>query len=203
MARGRLKKIQEEVQHELATLKGQEKAQEGQFIKEDYEVLGSENLGKKWERQAKSGETFPQSLVQKDTQSVNAKVEALSKGKEERLKVASMHASEGSFEEGNCSEVSRSSQSSLGERCERQVRVERNRREEMRERHDRIEEPRKEELDISKCKIPPFLGNFKCMVYVDWGLKVEQILGYFNLHGRMVVRLVTLEFGDYALVWWT
>ncbi|RDX97730.1 hypothetical protein CR513_19483, partial [Mucuna pruriens] len=33
--------------------------------------------------------------------------------------------------------------------------------------------------------------------------KVEQILGCFNLHGQMVVRLVTLEFGDYALVWWT
>ncbi|RDY03943.1 hypothetical protein CR513_12405, partial [Mucuna pruriens] len=34
-------------------------------------------------------------------------------------------------------------------------------------------------------------------------LKVEQVVGCINLHGRKVVRLVTLEFGDYALVWWT
>ncbi|RDX75529.1 hypothetical protein CR513_44577, partial [Mucuna pruriens] len=30
--------------------------------------------------------------------------------------------------------------------------------------------------------------------------KVEQILGFFNLHGRILVRLVTLEFGEYVLV---
>ncbi|RDX72776.1 hypothetical protein CR513_47694, partial [Mucuna pruriens] len=46
---------------------------------------------------------------------------------------------------------------------------------------------------------PSIFGNFKPEVYVDWELKVEQILDYFNLHGRKLVRLVTLEFGDYAL----
>ncbi|RDY11899.1 hypothetical protein CR513_03378, partial [Mucuna pruriens] len=46
---------------------------------------------------------------------------------------------------------------------------------------------------MGKCKIPPFLGNCELEVYVDWELKVEKIL----------VRLVTLEFGDYVLVWWT
>ncbi|RDX98244.1 hypothetical protein CR513_18854, partial [Mucuna pruriens] len=136
-------------------------------------------------------------LVQKDTQSVNAKVEDLSKGKEKRPKVASIHESERSFEARNYSEGTRSSWSSLGDRCERQVRVERNRREERRERQSR------EELDMCKCKILPLLGNCNPEVYVDWELKVKQILGCFNLHGRMVVRLVTLEFGDYALIWWT
>ncbi|RDY04986.1 hypothetical protein CR513_11216, partial [Mucuna pruriens] len=47
-----------------------------------------------------------------------------------------------------------------------------------RERHDRRgKETRREELDM-------------------------EILSCFDLHGRVVVRLVTLEFGDYALVWW-
>ncbi|RDX85653.1 hypothetical protein CR513_33134, partial [Mucuna pruriens] len=48
------------------------------------------------------------------------------------------------------------------------------------------------EIDVSKGR-----KNMPKM-YVDWELKIEQILGYFDLHGRMVVRLVTLEFGDYA-----
>ncbi|RDX97896.1 hypothetical protein CR513_19271, partial [Mucuna pruriens] len=30
-----------------------------------------------------------------------------------------------------------------------------------------------------------------------------EVLNCFNLHGRKVVRLITLEFGDYALIWWT
>ncbi|RDY13205.1 Retrovirus-related Pol polyprotein from transposon 17.6, partial [Mucuna pruriens] len=52
-------------------------------------------------------------------------------------------------------------------------------------------------------KILQFLSNSKPKVYVDWELKVEQILGCFDLHGRVIVRLVTLEFGKYALPWWT
>ncbi|RDX91636.1 hypothetical protein CR513_26358, partial [Mucuna pruriens] len=138
-------------------------------------------------------------LVQKDTQSVIAKVEDLSKGKKDRPKVASIHESEGNFEEGNYSKGSMTSWYSLGERHERQVRVERNRRKERRERHGRRgEEQRREELDMSKCKILPFLGNCKLEK-----LKYEQTLGCFNLYRRVVVRLITLEFGDYALVWWT
>ncbi|RDY14428.1 hypothetical protein CR513_00502, partial [Mucuna pruriens] len=36
----------------------------------------------------------------------------------------------------------------------------------------------------------------------DAKVKVEQILDCFNLLGQRVVRFITLEFGDYALVWW-
>ncbi|RDX99636.1 hypothetical protein CR513_17287, partial [Mucuna pruriens] len=87
-------------------------------------------------------------LVQKDTQSVNAKVEALGKDKEKRPKVAFIHNCEGSFEEGNYSERSRSSLSSRGERCER---IERHERVDRQDRHGtRREEPRMEELDLSK-----------------------------------------------------
>ncbi|RDY13946.1 hypothetical protein CR513_01068, partial [Mucuna pruriens] len=66
----------------------------------------------------------------------------------------------------------------------------RNRREERRERHGwKGEEPKGDELDMSKYKIVSFLGNCKLEVYVDWEPKF--------------VRLVTLDFCDYALVWWT
>ncbi|RDX87635.1 hypothetical protein CR513_30870, partial [Mucuna pruriens] len=73
----------------------------------------------------------------KDTQSVNAKVEALSKERDERPKVVSLHETEGSFKDGNFSEGGRSSWSSIGERYERHERVEKPRREERRERHGR------------------------------------------------------------------
>ncbi|RDX85511.1 hypothetical protein CR513_33298, partial [Mucuna pruriens] len=89
--------------------------------------------------------------VQKDTQRVNAKVEALSKDREERPKVSSLHESEGSFVEGNYSERSGSYQSSRGGKRERQERMERHGREDKRDKHGRRrEEPKREELDLGK-----------------------------------------------------
>ncbi|RDX89955.1 hypothetical protein CR513_28256, partial [Mucuna pruriens] len=134
------------------------------------------------EKLDKVGKGF--NLVQKDTQSINAKVETLSREREERPTMVSMHESGESFEEGYYSEGGRSSQSSMGGRHERLERVERNRREERMERHGRREEePRREKIDMANCKIPLFLENCKLEVYVDWELKVEQILGCFDLHG--------------------
>ncbi|RDY03257.1 hypothetical protein CR513_13175, partial [Mucuna pruriens] len=220
MTRGRLKRIQEKVHQELAMLKGQEKALDELIlclrdllafracilrgvlvagfkykthqIKEIHGALGELQEGnfspkskfmmsyvrELKEKLDKVGKGLD--LVQRDTQSVNSKVDVLSREKDERPKVMSMHESEGSFKGENLSGNGRSSR--YGKRGEK---------------------PRDEELETSKCKIPPFLGNCKPEVYVDWELKVEQILGCFNLHGRRVVRLVTLEFSDYVLVWWT
>ncbi|RDY10219.1 hypothetical protein CR513_05304, partial [Mucuna pruriens] len=97
-----------------------------------------QKLGKKFDRVNKGLD-----YVQKDTQSVIAKMEALSREKEEKPKVASLHDSEGSFGDNLSKSSGRSSQFSHGKRCEK--------------------------------------------------------------HGRRgkVVRLVRLEFGEYALVWWT
>ncbi|RDX90009.1 hypothetical protein CR513_28164, partial [Mucuna pruriens] len=61
--------------------------------------------------------------VQKNTQSVNVKVEALSRERDEKPKVVSIHENERSFEEGNYSEWCRSSRSTIGERHERHGRV--------------------------------------------------------------------------------
>ncbi|RDX88679.1 hypothetical protein CR513_29698, partial [Mucuna pruriens] len=91
-----------------------------------------------------------------------------------------------------------------GERHEGDVRIEKNRREERRERHGRRgEEPREEELHMFECKISQFLGDCKSNEYIDWELMVDQIVSSFDLHGHKVVRLVTLKFCGYALVWWS
>ncbi|RDX98372.1 hypothetical protein CR513_18713, partial [Mucuna pruriens] len=118
-------------------------------------------LGKKLDKIGKDLD-----LVQKDTQSVNAKVKVLSRQRDERPKVVSLHESGRSFEEGNYSERGRSLWPSMEER---------------RERIDRVED----------------IGGRKEWKYME--LKVEQILSYFDLYDRMVVRLVILEFSDYAL----
>ncbi|RDX99586.1 hypothetical protein CR513_17340, partial [Mucuna pruriens] len=119
--------------------------------------------------------------MRKDTQSVNAKVKDLSKRKEENPRVVSLHKSKGSYDEGHYSERSESSRTFKRENREGQKRVERNNREERCERNRRgREDPRKEEHDMGKCKIPPFLSNYKPKVYLDWELKVEKILVWWN-----------------------
>ncbi|RDX94944.1 hypothetical protein CR513_22604, partial [Mucuna pruriens] len=76
------------------------------------------------------------------------------------------------------------------------------------EQHRRDEERRDEgkgdaDLDVGKCKILLFEGNYKPEVYIDWELKVEQMITSFGIQGQIGVRLVTLVFGDYSLIWWT
>ncbi|RDY05610.1 hypothetical protein CR513_10528, partial [Mucuna pruriens] len=117
--------------------------------------LGFREVGEKLDKVGKGLDS-----VQKNTKVVNAKVEVLSREREERPKEFLV------FHRGK--------------------------------RGRRGEEPKWEEVDMAKYKIPQFLGNCKPL-YLDWELKEEQILGCFDLHGRVVVRLVTLEFGEYAL----
>ncbi|RDX65702.1 hypothetical protein CR513_55614, partial [Mucuna pruriens] len=63
-------------------------------------------------------------------------------------------------------------------------------------RHKRVrKEPRREELNGIKCKTPPFLGECKLDYYLSWEIKC------IDYHKRMKVRLITLEFSDYALVY--
>ncbi|RDX65182.1 hypothetical protein CR513_56186, partial [Mucuna pruriens] len=95
-------------------------------------------------------------LVQKDAQSTNDKIQGGG---------------------GNYIDHNRSSRSSREERCDRRdrhERHERDRRDERCESRDRRVDDRRDELDMGKCKIPPFVGNCKLEVYIDWELKVEQ-----------------------------
>ncbi|RDX83039.1 hypothetical protein CR513_36088, partial [Mucuna pruriens] len=100
----------------------------------------------------------------------------------------SLHESEGSHDERHMSVHSIYSRSTRNE-GHRQPR-----------RHR--EEPRRGEMDGLKCKIAPFLGESYLDGYLDWEMKVEQIFECFDFNDRMKVKLVTLEFSGYALVWW-
>ncbi|RDX85333.1 hypothetical protein CR513_33477, partial [Mucuna pruriens] len=64
------------------------------------------------------------------------------------------------------------------------------------------EDPRREELDGIKFKIPPVLGECKLDYYLCREMKVDQIFECIDYHKRRKVRLVTLEFIDYFLMWW-
>ncbi|RDY06030.1 hypothetical protein CR513_10050, partial [Mucuna pruriens] len=89
-----------------------------------------------------------------------------------------VRAKEEGFEGGNYNDHSRTLHSSREERRERR---ERHRREERCERRYKREEDRMDELDMGKCKIPPFGGNCKLEVYIDWELKVEQMITSFDI----------------------
>ncbi|RDX71849.1 hypothetical protein CR513_48746, partial [Mucuna pruriens] len=122
--------------------------------------------------------------MKKDTQSINANLEALSREKEEE-KGPTMHESEDRYDEGHLSIHSVSSRSHKSE---------------IHYRHKRPrKEPRREEIDGIKCKIPPFLGESKPNSYLDWEMKVEKIFECFDFNERMRIKLVTLEFSGYAL----
>ncbi|RDX65379.1 hypothetical protein CR513_55963, partial [Mucuna pruriens] len=99
--------------------------------------------------------------VDLETQSVNAKVNALSKGKEKE-KHKCRRESEGSHDEGYESHLSRSSRSQRSERVKRH------------ERHK--DEPKRNPIELIKGKIPPFLGDGKPNAYYDWEMSVEKIL---------------------------
>ncbi|RDX97126.1 hypothetical protein CR513_20145, partial [Mucuna pruriens] len=82
-------------------------------------------------------------------------------------------------------------------------RRERHRREEKSERRYRREEDRRDDLDLGKCKIARFIGDCMLEVYIDWVLKVEQLITSFGVQGRKGVSLVAVALEDCALVWWT
>ncbi|RDY12111.1 hypothetical protein CR513_03136, partial [Mucuna pruriens] len=79
---------------------------------------------------------------------------------------------------------------------------ERHKREKRRERRYRREDMRGD-LDLGKCKIPQFGGDCKLKVYIDWELKVEQLITSFDVQGRKGVSLAVVALEDYVLVWWT
>ncbi|RDX85806.1 hypothetical protein CR513_32944, partial [Mucuna pruriens] len=64
------------------------------------------------------------------------------------------------------------------------------------------EEPKRAPLDTLKYKIPPFLGDKDVKSYLEWEIKVDQVLECFNYDELVKVKIVTYEFSGYALVWW-
>ncbi|RDX98103.1 hypothetical protein CR513_19030, partial [Mucuna pruriens] len=175
--KGRLKRIQEEVQHNLAILKDQG---EDQGVHTLYHLNAAPKQEESmafevvWANHHHEG-LSPKSKYIIDTMNEHReKLDLVGKGLDVVQKDTQSTNDKDGVEGGNYSDRNRSSWSYKEERHERH---ERNRQEERGGRHercDRREEDRRDELDMSKCKIPTFLRNCKPEFYIDWELKVEQ-----------------------------
>ena len=53
-----------------------------------------------------------------------------------------------------------------------------------------------------KVKIPSFQGKYDPEVYLEWEKKVELIFECHNYSEEKKVKLVVIEFTDYAIIWW-
>ena len=57
-------------------------------------------------------------------------------------------------------------------------------------------------LENIKMKIPSFQGKNDPEVYLEWEKKVEFIFECHNYSKEKKVKLVVIEFTDYAIIWW-
>jgi hypothetical protein len=57
-------------------------------------------------------------------------------------------------------------------------------------------------LDAIKLKIPFFQGKNDPEAYLEWEKKVDWISDCHNYSEVKKVKLVAIEFTDYALIWW-
>ncbi|KAL3566435.1 hypothetical protein D5086_031850 [Populus alba] len=58
------------------------------------------------------------------------------------------------------------------------------------------------DLDTIKLKIPSFQGKNDPEAYLEWEKKVDWIFDCHNYSEAKKVKLVVIEFTDYALIWW-
>ena len=78
----------------------------------------------------------------------------------------------------------------------------RHERHEGRRRRGNEEEPRGHRDEGGRVTIPPFRGKSDPEAYIEWELKVEKFFSCHTLTEERKIKLATLEFTDYALVWW-
>ncbi|RDX96734.1 hypothetical protein CR513_20571, partial [Mucuna pruriens] len=67
---------------------------------------------------------------------------------------------------------------------------------------DEEEEERDNYLDNIKVTIPTFQGKNDPEVYLEWERKVEHAFDCHNYSEEKKVKLVVIEFTDYASIWW-
>ena len=68
-------------------------------------------------------------------------------------------------------------------------------------RHRREEED--DDLSNIKVSIPPFMGKSDPEAYLEWEEHLEMIFDCHNYTEAKKVKLAAMEFGHYALQWWT
>jgi hypothetical protein len=62
--------------------------------------------------------------------------------------------------------------------------------------------PNEERFDKLKFSIPNFDGGSDPEAYLTWDLKVDKIFRMHNYSEEKKMAMATLEFDDYALIWW-
>ena len=58
------------------------------------------------------------------------------------------------------------------------------------------------DLDTIKLKIPSFQGKNNLEAYLEWEKKVDWIFDCHSYSEQKKVKLVIIEFMEYALIWW-
>ena len=61
---------------------------------------------------------------------------------------------------------------------------------------------REEGIEGVKVKIPTFKGTCDPEVYHEWEKKVEQVFACYKYNEEKKIKLASLEFERYSLVWW-
>ena len=70
-------------------------------------------------------------------------------------------------------------------------------------REARMGRPRRDDdLGSIKVKIPSFQGKNEPEVYLEWEKRMEMVFDCHNYLEVKKVKLVAIEFTDYAIVWW-
>lgn len=90
---------------------------------------------------------------------------------------------------------------SINERID-QLENRQNNSEEEERRRRRRDEAREDRLGGIKIKVPQFVGKNDPETYLEWETKIEQIFSCYNYTELQKVRVASIEFTDYALVWW-
>ena len=57
-------------------------------------------------------------------------------------------------------------------------------------------------LDNIKMQIPSLQGKNDLEAYLEWETKVEMVFDCHNYSELKKVKLVAIEFVDYAIIWW-
>ncbi|CAJ2644921.1 unnamed protein product [Trifolium pratense] len=74
--------------------------------------------------------------------------------------------------------------------------------EEERRRRRHAERPRNDRLSGIKIKVPSFIGKSDPEAYLEWETKIEQIFNCHDYSDVEKVQVASIEFKEYALVWW-
>ncbi|CAJ2633435.1 unnamed protein product [Trifolium pratense] len=74
--------------------------------------------------------------------------------------------------------------------------------EEERRMRRHAERPRNDRLSGIKIKVPSFIGKSDPEAYLEWETKIEQIFNCHDYSDVEKVQVASIEFKEYALVWW-